>query len=124
MPRRPDPRAFQPLGDLALHVLVALGDGPLHGYAIIQDIEERSGGRSTVRSGTLYVTLHKLHEEGLVEPADAPPGVDARRRYHRLTPLGRDVVRLEVERLRSLIRAAAGRRLAPAVDPATAEDRP
>ena len=123
MPRRPDPRTFLPLGDLALHVLVALGEGPLHGYAIIQDIEARSGGRTTVRSGTLYVTLHKLHEEGLVGSAEAPPGVDARRRYHRLTPLGREVVRLEVERLRSVIRAAAVRHLAPAVDPRAAEER-
>ncbi len=102
------------LPELSLRVLLALGDGPLHGYGIIQDIEERGGAGSTIRSGTLYATLRELHAGGLVETTPAPEGVDGRRRYFRLTSVGRDAVRAEAVRLAGLVSRAAELRLAPA----------
>lgn len=107
------------LPELAFNVLLALGDGPRHGYAIIQDIEDRTGLQSTVRSGTLYAVLQALHERGLVETADAPDGVDRRRRYHRITSAGEKAVAVEAARLAALVRRAVELHLAPGlVDPA------
>lgn len=101
------------ISELALDILLALGDGPLHGYGIIHEIEDRTGLRSTVRSGTLYATLRDLHERELVEETDPPEGVDGRRRYYRLTPRGRRTVAGEVERLADVVRRAMELRLAP-----------
>lgn len=92
-----------PLTNLALHVLVALAPEPRHGYAVILDIEERTGGELRVRSGTLYVTLQRLVEEGLIEEAPAEPGADARRRYYALTPAGRAAAEAEIGRLGRLV---------------------
>ena len=108
---RPD--SHLPLGNLVFHILLALGDGPAHGYAIIRDVEERSGGHVTVRSGSLYAAIQRLTESGLVAPADAPPGEDARRKYHRITDLGRRVAAAEAGRLAGLISLARARNLAP-----------
>ena len=110
-----DPGLFLPLSDLALHVLLALGDGPLHGYGIGKEIEERSGGRLNPTTGGLYQALRRLTDDGLVDhapeaEADSP---DARRRYFRLTPLGRQVVGLEMERLEALVAVAREKRLFP-----------
>lgn len=108
-----NPETFIPLSDLALHVMLALGDGPLHGYGIGKEIEERSGGRLNPTTGGLYQALRRLAEDGLVNhapdaEADSP---DARRRYFRLTPLGREVVGLEMERLHGLVKVAQEKRL-------------
>ncbi|MGD2067643.1 MAG: PadR family transcriptional regulator [Gemmatimonadota bacterium] len=110
---RPD--AFLPLGNLAFHVLLALGEEDAHGYGIIKDVEARSGGHVSVRSGTLYTTLHRLMEDGLVADAPTPEGasVDRRRKYYRITELGRRVGAAETERLATLVRVARERRLAP-----------
>ncbi len=101
------------LPELAFNVLLALGDGARHGYGIIQDIEERTGRQSTVRSGTLYAVLQTLHDQGLVEAAEAPEGVDRRRRYYRLTRAGRSAAAREAARLAALVRRAVELRLAP-----------
>lgn len=108
-----DRTSHEPLGELALNVLLALGCGPLHGYGIIQDIEERGGRTSTVRSGTLYATLRSLHDDGLVETAPAPEGVDGRRRYYRITCRGEEAVTAEAGRLAGLVSRAVELRLAP-----------
>lgn len=100
------------LAELELEILLALGAGPSHGYGIIVDVEERSGGRVTVRSGTLYTTLRRLREQGLVEAAPAPADEDARRKYYRLTPEGRRAAAVEVSRLRTLLSVAERRGLA------------
>ncbi|MGD8322042.1 MAG: PadR family transcriptional regulator [Gemmatimonadota bacterium] len=113
MPSPPGNRGTLP--ELAFNVLLALGDGPRHGYAIIQEIEERTGSQSTVRSGTLYAVLQSLHGEGLLEDAPAPPGVDGRRRYYRITDAGREAVAREAARLSALVRRAVELRLAPDV---------
>ena len=66
------------LAELPFHILLALGDGPSHGYAIGQQIEEQSGGRLDPTTGALYQALRRLTEEGLVTPVDAPDGTAAR----------------------------------------------
>ncbi|HVS65046.1 MAG TPA: PadR family transcriptional regulator [Thermoanaerobaculia bacterium] len=110
-----DTQGCLPLTPLALHVLVALGNGELHGYGIIKDIEERTDGGLTLRSGTLYTALQRLLEAGWIE--DAPPpdaaAVDPRRRYYRITELGRAVAAAESARLARMLADARERRLAP-----------
>jgi DNA-binding PadR family transcriptional regulator len=91
------------------HVLLALGDGPRHGYAIGSAVEERTDGAVRMWPATLYGTIHQLAEEGLLEPASAPEGTeeeDARRRYYALTRLGARVLAAETARLRDLVHAA------------------
>ena len=113
----PEPADHLPLTNLTLNILVALGTEDRHGYAIIKEIEERSAGALTVRSGTLYTALQRLQDAGLVEESGdrpAPDRDDQRRRYYRITELGREVVSLEVTRLTTLIEAARDKELAPA----------
>lgn len=111
----PDPQRFLPLGDLAFLVLLALGDGPAHGYAIGKEVEARSGGRLDPTTGALYQALRRLSESALVVPAAAPAGeTDARRKYFRLTALGRRVAAAEAERLEGMVSAAREKRLFPA----------
>ena len=99
--------------ELAFHVLLALGDGPSHGYAIGKDVEDRSGGRLDPTTGALYQALRRLTEDGLVAPADSPPGTDSRRKYFALTARGRRAAAAEAERLEGLVRTARKRRLFP-----------
>src|SRR6188508_2516604 len=73
------------LSDLAFHVLLALGTGPSHGYAIGKDIEERSGGRLDPTTGALYQVLGRLTADGLIAAVDGPGNVDVRRKYFALT---------------------------------------
>jgi DNA-binding PadR family transcriptional regulator len=113
----PDPADFLPLTNLACNILVALGNEDRHGYAIIKEIEERSAGAVTVRSGTLYTALQRLEESGLVEESGdrpAPDRDDRRRRYYRITELGREVVAREMRRLATLLDAARDKDLIPA----------
>ena len=101
------------LSDLAFHILHALGDGPLHGYAIGKDVEEQSGGRLDPTTGALYQALRRLSEDGLITPADGPGGADERRKYFALTRSGRRAAAKEAERLNTLVRAARSRKLYP-----------
>jgi DNA-binding PadR family transcriptional regulator len=101
------------LSDLSFHVLLALGEGPSHGYAIGKAIEEQSGGRLDPTTGALYQTLRRLSEDGLIGEADGPKDVDARRRYFSLTPSGRRAAATEAARLDALVRTARKRRLFP-----------
>lgn len=104
-------RKIETLTPLALHVLVALADEPRHGYAVIKDIEQRTGGRLSVRSGTLYVTLQRLLDGDLIEETadpDAESG-DARRRCYRLTERGRRIAEDEIASLGQLLDAARRR---------------
>lgn len=113
----PPPADFLPLTNLAFNILVALGNEDRHGYAIIKEIEERSEGVLTVRSGTLYTALQRLQEAGLVAESGerpAPDRDDKRRRYYRISDLGRVVVALEASRLNTLIDAARDKHLIPA----------
>ena len=113
--KQTDPEAFLPLTAPAYHVLLALGDASLHGYGMMRSLEEKTGGRDLLLPGTLYTTLARMVERGLLEAlAEAPdPGADARRRYYRATPLGLAVARAESGRLRRLLQVAAEARLVP-----------
>ena len=106
---RRDPNDLLPLTPAMFHVLVALADGDLHGYAIIKDVTTRTGGRVVLGTGTLYGIVKRLLAEGLVvEPKRRPAAADddERRRYYRLTPFGRDVVTAETARLEAMVEAA------------------
>ena len=97
-----------PLSPQVLHILLALADGECHGYGIMQEVEERTGGEVRLGPGTLYGAIRRLREDGLIEEQ---PGPDERRRIYRLTSYGREVARLEVERLEALYAAAKAKLL-------------
>lgn len=92
-----------PLSPQVLHILLALADGELHGYGIMQEVEERTNGTVKLGPGTLYGAIRRLREDALIEER---PGGDERRRNYRLTAFGRRVARAEVERLEALYAAA------------------
>ena len=101
-----DPRSFLPLTPLAFHALLALADGERHGYGIIREVDERTDGLIKLRTGTLYTLLQRLFDEALIEESDARPAAeddDSRRKYYRLTALGRAVVEAEARRLEMLL---------------------
>ena len=107
---------FLPLPTVTFHILVALADEELHGYAIIQDIAARTGGEVRLGAGTLYRSIHRMLGQGLiVETAErpAPDQDDERRRYYRITALGSAVARAESRRLARLIRLARAKGLVP-----------
>ena len=99
--------------DLEFHVLLAVGDGPSHGYAIGKFVEQQSDGRLDPTTGALYQTLRRLSEQGLIEAADGPGETDVRRKYFALTRQGRRVAGAEAQRLDGLVRAARQRKLFP-----------
>jgi DNA-binding PadR family transcriptional regulator len=101
------------ISDLAFHILLALGNGPSHGYAIGKDVEEQSSGRLDPTTGALYQALRRLTDEGLIEPADSPGDTDERRKYFSLTREGRRAAGAEAQRLDALVRAARKRKLYP-----------
>lgn len=102
-----------PLTPAVFHVLLALETGARHGYSIMQEVTATSG--LSMGPGTVYGTLQRLEEAGQVEEAARPPEeTDARRRYWRLTPAGRDALREEAERLASLTELLRRRNLTPA----------
>lgn len=100
--------ALIPLPPQSYHVLVALGRDAMHGYGIIEAFEELTGGRETLLPGSLYQTLARLVDEGLLAEVEPPPDATSRgprRRYYRMTPLGLRAVRAEARRRRLLERA-------------------
>jgi DNA-binding PadR family transcriptional regulator len=109
--------ALLPLPPATFHILLALADEDRHGYAIIQEVAFRTGGTMKLSAGTLYRSIQRMLEQGLiVETRDrpAPEDDDERRRYYRLTPFGEAVARAEARRLRDLVRIARVKGLAPA----------
>jgi DNA-binding PadR family transcriptional regulator len=105
-PEPVDPRSFLPLTPLAFQVLLALAGTDRHGYGIIREVDDRTDGLIRLRTGTLYTLLQRLIEEALIEDAPTPAGEttdDSRRKYYRLTELGRSVLGAEARRLESLI---------------------
>lgn len=110
---RKKPDAFLPLRSNWFHILFSLVDGEQHGYGIMQDVLERSEGRVRLWPATLYGSLKRLIEEGLIaESGDrpAPEFDDARRRYYKLTALGHEVLDLESARLKDLVRLLSAKR--------------
>ena len=105
---------FLPLTHVVYHLLLSLALGSRHGYGIIKDVEERTSGRLVLEAGTLYAAIKRLRDDALIEEGGAPPGADTRRRYYALTPLGKQVLRAESERLAELVELARGARVLPA----------
>ena len=99
---------FLPLSPAALHILLSLAGEDRHGYGIMQEVARQSDGQYKLGPGTLYDNLQKLMTQGVVREAAAKriEGDDPRRRYYRLTPLGRSILAAEVERLESVVREA------------------
>jgi DNA-binding PadR family transcriptional regulator len=105
---------FLPLTPVAFEILLALAGGDRHGYAILRDIEERASGRISPHPGTLYRAINRLMESGLLVELDerpAPELDDERRRYYRLTELGREVAVAEARRLEGQLLVARARKL-------------
>lgn len=97
------------LTNAAVHILLAVGPGELHGYAIMAAVQDMTGGATRLAPGTLYVTIKRLLQAGLIEELDERPDPsldDQRRRYYRLTPAGRAVVADEVRRMDRLTAAS------------------
>lgn len=112
----PQPASMLPLPTATFHILMALANEDRHGYAIIQDIEERTGGALRLSAGTLYRSIQRMLEQGLlVETNDRPePELDdERRRYYRITPFGTQVAKAEAGRLHELVRMARASGFAP-----------
>jgi DNA-binding PadR family transcriptional regulator len=104
---RVDP--FLPLQPAVFHILMALAEDDRHGYAIIQDVSERTGGVVRLSPGTLYRSIQRMLEDGLIVEIDERPDPeedDERRRYYRITALGRQVARAEAQRLIDLVKMA------------------
>jgi DNA-binding PadR family transcriptional regulator len=102
-----DSQRFIPLKTQWFHIMVSLAGGEQHGYGIMQDVLDRTAGKVMLWPATLYGSLKRLIEAGLIEESDerpAPELDDARRRYYRLTALGRRVLDAECERLQELVR--------------------
>jgi DNA-binding PadR family transcriptional regulator len=109
-----DPETLLPLTPAMFHVLVALADDDLHGYAIIKDISARTSGRVEIGTGTLYGIIKRLLADGLVVESKrraAAEEDDPRRRYYRMTPWGRRVVMAEAARLEAMVDAARTTRM-------------
>ena len=109
-----DPEALLPLPASVMHIVVALAEGEKHGYAIMRDVAELSGGVVRMGSGTLYTAIKRMRDQGLIEETDERPDPamdDQRRRYYRLTALGQRVGAAEHARLSALLDAARLRNL-------------
>jgi DNA-binding PadR family transcriptional regulator len=110
------PESFLPLPPATLHILMALAEEDRHGYAIIQDVEARTGGELKLSAGTLYRSIQRMLEQGLIletRERPAPEDDDERRRYYRITPFGEAVARAEARRLTQLVKLAKASGFAP-----------
>ncbi len=120
MPAQSDPsdevRSFLPLPTAVFHILVALADRDRHGYSIMQDVAARTDGKVRLSAGTLYSAIRRMLEQGLIEElrdSPDPASDDERRRYYRLTRLGRDVAIAEARRLSDMLSQARATGLIP-----------
>lgn len=107
-------RELLPLSPIVLHVLLSLADGDRHGYAIIKEVRRRTDGEVEIGASSLYSVLKRVLADGLVDETDERPDPaldDERRRYYRLTRLGRDVVVAELNRLESILAQGRAKRL-------------
>ena len=108
--------ALLPLPPATFHILMAVADEDRHGYAIIQDIASRTSGELQMSAGTLYRSIQRMQEQGLIvetRERPAPEEDDERRRYYRITPFGLAVARAEARRLMQMVKLARARGIAP-----------
>jgi DNA-binding PadR family transcriptional regulator len=115
-PRRHPPHHPTPLSVPVFQILLSLSDCDLHGYAIIQDIRDRTGGEVELTASTLYAAIKRLLDAGLIDELDTRPGGeddDARRRYYRIASTGLDAARRETGRLERTLKMARAKKLRP-----------
>jgi DNA-binding PadR family transcriptional regulator len=111
-----DPHNLLPLTPAVLHVLLALADEERHGYGIMEEVEDRTGGEVRLGPGTLYGAIKRMLADGLIEESDERPDPeldDQRRRYYQITAFGRRVAGAEAERLQDLVNTARAKKLLP-----------
>ncbi len=111
-----DSASLLPLPSATFHILIALAEEDRHGYAIIQDIAARTGGELKLSAGTLYRSIQRMLEQGLIvetRSRPAPEDDDERRRYYRITKFGVEVARAEAKRLAQLVKFARESGFAP-----------
>jgi DNA-binding PadR family transcriptional regulator len=116
-----EPEAFLPLPTSEFQILLALADGERHGYAIMQEIARRSAGAVRLGPGTLYGSVKRMLSAGLIEERDERPAAardDERRRYYRITALGKRIATAEARRMERLVTAARAKRLLGRPEPA------
>lgn len=114
--KQTDPEVLLPLRPSVFHILLALSDGDLHGYGIMQEVAEHTDGQIKLGPGTLYGAIKRLLSDGLIIEADERPDPeldDERRRYYRLTEFGQKVLRAEVQRISRMVSVAQQKRLIP-----------
>src|SRR5437016_10526034 len=112
----PKPDSLLPLPAAVFHILIALADRDRHGYSIMQDVAGRTGGKVQLSAGTLYSSIRRMIEQGLIEElteSPDPSSTDERRRYYRLTHFGRRAAAAEVDRLNALVKQARATGLVP-----------
>ena len=122
--RAPMPESYLPLTAAVLDIMVTLGDEELHGYAIMQEVRRRTDGQRRLAPGTLYRSLKQMEQRGWVAQSEERPEPsldDERRRYYRLTEIGRRVALAEVERLEGLVGTARLKGLIPSPRPSGAD---
>src|SRR5258708_37862715 len=105
----PTPDSLLPLPAAVFHILIALADRDRHGYSIMQDVAARTDGKVQLSAGTLYSSIRRMLEQGLIEElaeSPDPSSTDERRRYYRLTRFGKRAAAAEVERLSALLQLA------------------
>jgi DNA-binding PadR family transcriptional regulator len=110
MAKRIPPLGQVPLTPAVFHILLALADGPLHGYAVMQAVERTAGAGLRMGPGTIYGSLQRMEEAGLVR--ELPPRTDDRRRLFAMLPAGRRALAAEAKRLTRLAELVHARRLA------------
>jgi len=111
-----DINAQLPLPPATFHILLALAGEDRHGYGIIQDVETRTGGELRLSPGTLYRSIQRMQEHGLIvetRTRPAPEDDHERRRYYRITPFGQAVAKAEARRLTQLVKMAQAKGFAP-----------
>jgi DNA-binding PadR family transcriptional regulator len=112
----PEPEAAVFLTPAVFHVLLALADGPSHGYGIMQEVDEFTAGSTKLGPGTLYRSIQRMLVDGLIEELAIAAHADSdddRRRYYRLTPKGLATANSEAQRIATLMEAAQQRKLLP-----------
>ena len=105
---------LDPLPSAAFHILLSLASEDLHGYAIMREVAEQTGGRMRLGPGTLYSSIRSLLEAGLIEELESREDAainSERRRYYRLTAAGRKIARAEADRLADLLRVARAKKI-------------
>jgi DNA-binding PadR family transcriptional regulator len=104
-----NPESLLPLPTAVFHILIALADRDRHGYSIMQDVAARTEGKVQLSAGTLYSSIRRMLEQGVIEElreSPDPSSTDERRRYYRLTRFGKRVAAAEVQRLNAMLQQA------------------